>query len=213
MVKGLRLLFVVLFVSLPLSAQQTTTPLRNARAVVATAYAQLSTQPTAQRRAMYAAMPADMQADLWAIHLSYFLADHDDLRPEERAVILEALGIVQSGLLEIDRTSPAWAYSVGRATQQLDKHVQLSGSKVVFDALTRLGGPPVYSFAKAGSLRTDYLPGDECECSTQDGDFCCFGDCPTTTTPRCHRSGRPWCIPAHGCGWFWLGDCDGICGA
>lgn len=201
---------LVAVVSLPLSAQQASVPLRNPKAAVASTYGQLSAQPIAQRRAAYAELPASMRADLWAMHFANVLADHD-LSAEERAVILEAIGIVEAGLLEIDPSSPAWKST----TRLLARHVDEAGSRVVFDALSVLGAPelsPVH-LLKARSPRTDWLPGDDCECNTSGMNFCCFGDCPTSPTPNCVRSGRPWCIPTHGCGLFWLEDCNGICGA
>lgn len=208
MVKIIKAIALLVLVSVPIAAQPASVPLRNPSAAVASAYGQISAQPIARRRAMYAEMPASMRADLWAMHLSNFLADHD-LKPEERAVILEAIGIVDAGLLEADPSSAEWKST----TQLLAKHIAQAGSKAVFDALSVLGGPEISFSVKARSLRTDWLPGDDCECNTSGVNFCCWGDCPTSTTPNCHRMTRFGCIPAHGCGLFWLEDCDGICGA
>jgi len=208
MVKLIRSLALLVLVSIPIAAQPAGVPFRNPSAAVASAYGQLSAQPIARRRALYAAMPASMRADLWAMHLSNFLQDHD-LNTEERAVILEAIGIVEAGLLETEPSSAQWKST----TQLLAKHVEQARSDVVFDALSVLGGPEISVSGKARSLRTDWLPGDDCECNTSGVNFCCWGDCPTSTTPNCHPSSRFGCIPAHGCGLFWLEDCDGICGA
>ena len=204
----LQVLAILYLVSLPLAAQELAVPLRNPRAAVATTYAQLSTQRLMDRKALYATLPASMQSDLWALHLSYFLEEQQDLTPAERSLVFEALGLVEAGLLEMPRSSPA---SISSAAE-FDRHVRQLGSRRVFDALTLLGGPEIHIAVKAHGMETDWLPGDNCECATG-WDLCCFGDCPTSTTPNCHPSGRPWCIAVHGCGWLWRYDCDGICGA
>lgn len=208
MANVLRVLAVLFVLSLPLAAQEMAVPLRNPRAAVATTYAQLSTQRLMDRKVLYASLPASMQSDLWALHLSYFLEEQQDLTAPERSLIFEAIGLIETGLLELPRSSPESASSAA----EFDRHVRQLGSRRVFDALTQLGGPELHFTVKAHGLRTEWEPGDDCECST-DSDYCCFGDCPTSTTPNCHRSGRPWCIAVHGCGLFWSFDCDGICGA
>jgi hypothetical protein len=187
-------------------------PLRNPQAAVVSTYAQLSTQRLADRRSLYGTLPAPMQADLWSLQLSWFLADHPDLPPPQKAVVLEALGLVQSGLLEVDPSSAAWRTATLTAVEQLEGRARKEGSKALMDALTQLGGPEIaYLAGSAKGLRSDISVGGECECNTM-WDFCCFGDCTTSPSPNCKRT-RPYCFGAHGCGPFWAYDCNGICGA
>jgi hypothetical protein len=186
-------------------------PLRNPHAVVATTYAQIATQRMADRRATYGQLPVQMQEDLWTLHLTYFLADHPDLPQSQKAIVLGALGFFQSGLLEADRSSAAWTSTLSAAAQ-LDAQARNERSKVLMDALSQLGGTEiVYPAARGDRLRTEISVGGECECSTA-ADLCCFGDCPTSPSPKCART-RPYCYgTAGGCGWGWVYDCNGICG-
>ncbi|HWS71218.1 MAG TPA: bacteriocin fulvocin C-related protein [Thermoanaerobaculia bacterium] len=189
-------------------------PLRNPQAAVVSTYAQLSTQRLADRRSMYSILPAPLQADLWSLQLSYFLADHTDLPQAQKAIVFEALGLFQSGLFEVDRSSSAWRTSTLPALEQLEGRARKEGSKILMDALTQLGGPEIiYPTIRANALRSEISVGGECECNTT-WDFCCFGpECSTSTTPNCRRT-RPYCIgSAQGCGLGWAYDCNGICGA
>jgi hypothetical protein len=187
-------------------------PLRNPRAAVVSTYAQLSSQPVAQRRSLYTTLPSTMQEDLWTLHLANFLADHPDLLPAERALVHEALGLVQSGILEVDPSSAEWHSGTLVIAHRLEARTRQGGSALLVEAFTRLGGPDVVDPAsRAREPRTDISIGGECECNTTH-DFCCFGDCPTSPSPNCRRNRRS-CIAAHGCGLFWLDDCNGLCGS
>ncbi|HWS70867.1 MAG TPA: bacteriocin fulvocin C-related protein, partial [Thermoanaerobaculia bacterium] len=126
--------------------------------------------------------------------------------------VFEGLGLVQSGIMEVDPSSAEWRNRTLLAAHDLEARARRNGSRLLIDAFTQLGGPEIVYPSRARGLRSDFLPGDDCECNTQH-DFCCFGDCPTSTTPNCHRSSRPWCIPSHGCGLFFLDDCNGVCGS
>jgi hypothetical protein len=195
-----------------LFAQANSVPFRNPQPAVVSTYAQFATQRLADRRSLYASLPAPMQEDLWALQLSYFLEDHPDLPQAQRAVVYEALGLFQSGLLEMDRTSFLWRTSALPQLEQLEARARKENSKSLMDALTQLGGPEIIEPSmRADRLRADISIGGECECSTA-SDFCCFGDCPTSPSPSCHRT-RPYCYGSQGCGLGWVFYCDGICGA
>jgi hypothetical protein len=187
-------------------------PLRNPRAAVDSTYAQIASRPLADRRSLYATLPASMQDDLWSLQLSYFLEEHPDLDPAQKALVFEALGLFQSGLLEADRSSATWRTSTLAAVEQLEGRARIEGSKGLMDALSQLGGPEIVNpTTRAGGIRSEISVGGECECSTV-SDYCCFLDCPTSPWPNCHRT-RPYCYPTHGCGLGWVYDCNGICGS
>lgn len=186
-------------------------PLRNPQAAVVSTYAQLAGEGLADRRSLYATLPPPMQEDLWTLQLSYFLTDHPDLPQREKAIAFEALGLFQSGLFELDRSSAAWRTTALPALSQLDERMRKEGSRLLIDALTRLGGPDLgFPTARAGGLRSNISVGGECECSTA-SDYCCLFDCPTSPSPNCHRT-KPYCYGSNGCGLGWAFYCDGVCG-
>lgn len=213
MKKLVLLLLVALCLAPSLLAQPVSVPLHNPQAAVVSTYAQLSAQRLADRRSLYATLPAQMQEDLWALHLSYFLADHPELTSEEKALVFEGLGLVESGIMEVDPASAEWRTNTLASAHSFEGRVRKIGTKVLLEAFTRLGGPEItYPSAGAKGLRSDWQPGGDCECNTTH-DFCCLGpECSTTTTPNCRRPVRPWCIAGHGCGILLLEDCDGVCG-
>jgi hypothetical protein len=198
-----------------IAQQPVSVPLRNPEAAVVATYGQLSLMPMTQRRQLYAVLPAPMREDLWSLHLTYFLADHPELRAADRAVIFEALGLCQSGALETPESSSEWTARVSQPILQLAAHAKgAPGADILTSALTRLGGPDMPEVKSRQTLQTDDFGSMDCECNTTNS-YCCIGpECWTSPTPNCRRPQRPFrcAASATGCGWVWSDPCNGICG-
>jgi hypothetical protein len=152
--------------------------------------------PIEQRKEIYGLLPAQMQSDVWTFHLESFLLDHPDLNSEQRAVVFEAIGLIQSGVLAPDG-SLLHLETRARATLPPD---------LMDAAFLELGPQSTVNNAKLISRALA-----DCECSTV-SDYCCFMDCPTSPTPKCARGRKSCTLVASGCGFLWQYGCNGICG-
>lgn len=188
----------LLFV-MPVSAysqQASPIPLRNPRTAVIAQYARMAALPIEQRKEIYGLLPVQMQSDVWTFHLESFLLDHPDLNAEQRGVVFEAVGLIQSGVLAPDAS-----------LQHLEARARAALPPDMMDAaFLKLGPQRVVTSAKLIPRALS-----DCECSTV-SDYCCFTDCPTSPTPKCARGRKTCTLVASGCGFLWQYGCNGICG-
>jgi hypothetical protein len=231
MSRSLLFSFLVLAAVPVFAAQQSSpsTPLINARGDVIATYGRISEASGAERGRLFSMMSPTMQADLWMLHLEYFLEDHEELTLRQRIVIHEAMGFITSGALSISRDDPEWPTRVQVPLNQLEfRMIAELGKALAYEAAAHLGPPETYSWdssvvhvvpmehldSQISKLRPKPLDFD-CECATTD-DWCCVFDCLTSPTPKCHpSSGIPpdSCTFNKGCGWLMQSSCNGMCGA
>ena len=198
----------------------------NPRADVMVAYARISGQIGVNRSRMFDRLPPMMQADLWVLHLDFFVQDHEELTIRQRAVVYQAVRFIENDAFNTTPTEEARQARVATPLKSLvQRAIAEFGPALAYEAFGHLGPPDPYS--TLGKLQGIAIPGvvqeagvvarpsgtplPDCECST-DSDLCCLGDCPTSSTPTCHRNIDK-CTPTTGCGWFWLSSCNGTCGA
>src|SRR5882672_8609665 len=81
-------------------------------ATAASAYVELSTMTVNDRKIAFREMPAPMQDAIWIAHLKRLLMERTDLTNSERSVILEGIGLLETGVASISRDDPAWAVKV-----------------------------------------------------------------------------------------------------
>lgn len=174
--------------------------LRNPRSDVRALYAAMT---AANHHEIYHSVPKDMQSDLWTIHLTRALVENPNLSAEQRAVILQGIGLVATGALEIDREDPQWEHLVHEPVQALEREAKVLFERPVARAfLTQL-----YSTISLSIEGTPSPIIPNCTCSTE-SDWCC----PTPTCIGECTSGRLICTPQQGCcGTFFRYDCDGEC--
>lgn len=196
----------------------------NPRGDVVIAYARISAEYGVNRSQAFARLSPTMQADVWMLHLDYFLQDHDDLTVRQRAVIDEAIRFIESGPFKVAQESQAWIENVEISKHLGERALTAFGPDLAYETFAHLGPHDPYSnlasFPGVGLPRFDAGasspaplggPMPDCECATDD-DWCCVGDCPTSSTPKCHPN-LDHCMPHIGCGWFWQSACNGTCGA
>jgi hypothetical protein len=179
------------------SQQASPIPLRNPRSAVVAQYSRMAALPIEQRKEIYGNLPVQMQGDVWTFHLESFLLDHPDLSPEQRAVVYEALGLIQSGALIPDES-----------LRHLELHARAALSAELVDAAFLALGPRAAPLISAKLIPRSL---SDCECSTV-SDYCCFMDCPTSPTPKCVRGRKSCTLVSSGCGFLWQYGCNGICG-
>lgn len=195
------------------------TALVNSRSEVIVAYGKISERSDMQRKMLFTTMSTSMRSDLWILNLEYFLEDHEELNARQRVVVYDLMRFLASGALSISHDDPEWRPMVQMPLKALEYHVKAAlGDKLALEATAQLGPadygsisalpPEVWGSPNRG-VRSETA---SCECSVS-SDWCCVGDCPTSPTPRCHRSGDPLgCTESTGCGFLWQYACDGICG-
>ncbi|HEY4642033.1 MAG TPA: bacteriocin fulvocin C-related protein [Thermoanaerobaculia bacterium] len=74
--------------------------LRNARAVVEVEHDAIWNVDPRQAHERYRGLASTMKADVWTMHFEQFLNDHPDLTPIQRAVVIDALALVEGGIIE-----------------------------------------------------------------------------------------------------------------
>jgi hypothetical protein len=142
-----------------------------------------------------------MREALWIKHMKRALVEMPDLSTRQRAVILQGLGLVESGALRVDRQSDDWP-----VFEESLKHLEAS-AKEAFDPPR---GKAVFVRLGADVLMTgvdDALTIPNCACS-QESDWCNWvtNPDPDCKSVLCREQNS-------GCGTFWVYPCDGICGA
>ncbi len=193
----------------------------NPIANVITVYGQISQRSGPDRNSLFSRLPATMKADVWMLHLKYFLDDHYDLTPRQLGVVYEGAGFIAAGAFNVDRDDPSWNTKVNLPLKNFETRALAAfGGKLAFAAFAHLGAEEPDQIMFTTLPRVTLGSGDvsvaggsmpACECSTQD-DWCCVGDCLTSPSPKCHAA-TDRCTPHTDCGWFFLSGCNGFCGA
>lgn len=57
---------------------------------------------------IYHSVSSEFRSDLWTTHLTRALVEMPDLTPEQRAIILQGIGLVATGVLDVSREHPEW---------------------------------------------------------------------------------------------------------
>jgi hypothetical protein len=162
----------------------------NARALP-TSLRALSTYDRAYRKAIFNALPQEMQRHLWHEQFAHYLA-LPDLSPEQRAV-----------LTEVDSTLDAF---FGPDKVQLSREryraraIAAFGERRAAEIFTELGVDTPESLTARAPVAAAPKPLD-CTCEVNDP-YCGSGIC--TRYFQCVNS-------ITGCGWLWCGPCDGNC--
>jgi hypothetical protein len=177
-------------------------------------YSALSSQPIAQRKAVYRNLSADMKAALWRAHFNHFLQNHPELSEAQRGVLAKALELFSTDTFATSPAGPDWQSNVHEPMLQLEESVRL-----LFDPLTArqafaVLGPdtsPVSNEMAAdrevSALGARSLPRaplratvPDCSCS-QGSDWCFFSSC---------RGSVCYMVTAS-CGFGWQYDCTAAC--
>lgn len=161
-------------------------------------YAFLSTP---EGKDAFALMPASVKKELWLVHLRRAMAELAELNSDQRAVILQAIGLVASGVFEIERSSPNWARDVAEPLRDLETR-----AREAFDVrVARAVFADLGSEVDFASTETFW---ETCQCSTE-SNWCDFI---TNPGPYCRSGGEFRCRPiASGCGFLLMYACDGLC--
>jgi hypothetical protein len=185
----------------------------NPREDVVVTYGQLAQRVVSSRAQFFGRLTASMQADLWTLHIQYFVEDRDELTARQLIVVADALRFIRSNPFSVAEDDPERTAKVDIPIANLARRALASfGAEEAFAAFahlgpndsTRLGVVEPMSQAVVG---TGVMP--DCECATTD-DWCCVGpDCATSPTPKCHGA-IDRCLPHSGCGRFWQSACNGL---
>lgn len=190
--------FLVLILPMTLAAAESRILLRNPRGNVAATYASISSLPTPLARAAFRSQSVTMQSDLWLFHLERFLNSHLELADDQRNVILEAIGLLATGVTDDRELGGEPAPHVQRALALLTEHARtVLGQELSAEAFTGLGSPSVTTRSRIAPL----MGSPECNCSG-DSDWCEGNEYSCRTTK---------CTPTWGCGTLFLYPCTGIC--
>ena len=186
-------------------------------------YLEISSLATESRKDFYSqSLSDDMKDDLWSLQFEYCLIDHPELTAEQRSIIFETLGFIQSGALHVHVGSPDRHARVELPIQHLAERLSQSAFPNARETFAHLGYPDPFSVSQVpaqsarGKLRTTKpdlgnLP--PCECSSEPNqDFCCVLDCLTSGTPKCISVPHTCLRTPDGCGWLWQSACNGYCG-
>src|ERR1044072_2897186 len=74
--------------------------LRNARAAAEVEHDAIWSVDPRQAHERYRGLAPTMKSDVWTIHFERFLNDHPELTPMQRAVVIDALDLVEGGIIE-----------------------------------------------------------------------------------------------------------------
>ncbi|MCU1246837.1 MAG: hypothetical protein JWN02_2747 [Acidobacteria bacterium] len=173
---------------------------------VAAAYARISGETADEAKGLYQELSLPEKEKLWTLHLTTFLAENPELTDEQRSVILEGLGLISTGILQVDRESAAWELAVHRPLLYFETRARAAFPHQVARALL--------TDIRHGALAAAFHPGrvealdaPDCGCSTED-DWCGSG----TGSSQCIGGSKNWCTPSTwGCGTFFTSPCNGLC--
>lgn len=180
--------------------------LRNPEPQVLQQYESLQWADRTELRAQFVDMSAAMRADVWTVHLLTILREHPALSPEQRSLIHEGLGLIATGVFEIDRKSPEWITQGREPMLNLAKRVAVAFppelARAIMTDPRRAAAEPPSDIDRMNRFRPRVQMVD-CNCSlTYQFDCGMEGRC---------RETWPLCWPYYTCG-PWMSDtCDGIC--
>jgi hypothetical protein len=180
-------------------------PLRTERRAVEAVYDEIAALDYEEGRAEYAQLPGTLKTDLWLLQFERYLAAHPELNADQRAAIFEAIGLLSSGVLDMDRKSADWDALVRQPLMRLDADAKAAFDPVTFKMLFQRLGLVALPLENP-KLHTKTLV--DCDCSS-DSDWCCiYPTCPET----CHSGlGYRCTFTPDGCGTFFAYPCSGLC--
>lgn len=195
-------------------SKEHTLALRNPRPTVEAAYDELALMSDTQLRNGYGKISPDLRADLWIFHLQRYLDAHPSLPEAERELVLEAIGLVATGLVDLGSNPETADEARAIATRFSERARAVMPIDHIADAFVALGkqprpagDTPVHRSKLPNRIVPLCLPGTcqpECDCAT--GSDWCDG----ITNPDYICATKP-CTPSWGCGLLLLYDCNGVC--
>lgn len=207
---------VVILASSTILADERPLALRNPRVTVEAAYDELEVMSADQTRSGYSKLAVDLRADLWIVHLQRFLDAHPAIDQAERDVVLQAIGLIATGL--IDRGSdPATTQQARTIVDAFSERALRVMTRADFmDAFVNLGEQPGRRTAGVDQKGLRHHPpiiplcapgqcSPECTCAGG-SDWC-----DEITNPDQYCNTAILCTPTWGCGTLLLYDCNGIC--
>jgi hypothetical protein len=147
----------------------------------------LSKYSLVYRRAIYTLLAPAVQRDLWRAHLASFMSSTSTLNVSQRAIVAEAITNMDQYLADTAKTEAF--------RRRVLTVFTIEQGKPIFGTL----GPVGIGGVSPGPATT--TPDVACECEV--GDSWCFLE-------WCNDSET--CTRGSGCGTFWTGPCNGMCG-
>ncbi len=201
------LMSMLLLCTMVAGAGERSVATRNPQPEVLQKYESLQFLDRQELREAMAEMTPQMHADVWTVHLLRILRQHPEFTAEQRSLIYEGLGLIASGIFEIDRTSREWTVDGRRTLRDLAKRVNAAFPPEISRALM---SDPRDSMMTEPATPADRLnrfrigaQWSWCTCNIFFQTDCGWGVCFETD---------PYCWPYHSCGpWMW-DTCDGVCG-
>jgi hypothetical protein len=159
----------------------------------------------AEVKRLYAMFPPNDRQEVWTAHLIAFLASHNELTHEQRDVVLQALGLVTTGIFNVDRSSEAWQTNVHAPLLRIVTRAQeVMPRELVSEAFFRLDQPDAAGRTRGPRIVNNV---EACDCSTIVSHCEDFGQVCRFDRPA-HRC---FAVPSYQCGPFFLYACDGLC--
>jgi hypothetical protein len=195
---------VVVSLLLASTAQGADLPLRNARADVVGKYQTLRLLEKQELRAAWAPLSPEMRADIWTMHIVELLNEHPELTPGQRSLVYEGLGLIASGIFNVDRQNPDAVAAARQTVRQYSERVfaqippEIAGSVMyeLRDVRTPTFSDRINRFRPRAQAT--------CNCSGDWSYYDCgdFYFCDT---------GEATCIFYYACGPWMFDTCNGMC--
>jgi hypothetical protein len=165
--------------------------------------------PFEYRRALLRVLPPTARAAVWSAHIRRYIASHDDLDSQSRALLNAAAALATPDAFS--QPSAGTRVKIAAIAQQV---VMLLGAAEADFLFYRLG-PKDASMSSALPLadklaefvRSQFVveaSREDCDCHV---DFGCDSPGHCVGNVDCNKSDGGW--PE--CGWFWMQQCDGLC--
>ena len=135
--------------------------------VDAPTYEELRSLSLPELRQVLDTMPGQAVQDAWTAHLLAFLAAHPELSDDQRDVVFQGLGLVASGIFNIDHADPRWVASVDAPIRRLLTRARavMPRELVVAAFFTLRDGAPSAA-VRPGNLRIPVSNAGNCDCSS-----------------------------------------------
>lgn len=197
------LLFVLAVLLLTSSLFAQTPPLLEQLPSDGLRYEDLRTLNREEVKAIWSTLSPNVRQEIWTAHLNTFLAEHPELSDDQRDVVYQGLGLVASGIFNIDRADERYQIAVDSPIRRLFTRAKaVMAPELVSEAFMRLSDNPRQPASGRLKVVANIV---DCECSTQETVCEDFG-------AEC-RGGLHTCIlvPSYNCGPFFNWACDGLC--
>lgn len=140
-----------------------------------------------EHKAKFRTLSPGKKAQVWKYQLTLRL-DAEDLNPEQRAVMIKAIGMMDASFFRDRDEAKIAALS--------DELISVFTKEQYRDYFTRLGSAPLQTFAK---VKLSGNAGNDCACNVASHPLC-----DTCRSVICTES-------SWGCGPFWALNCNGSC--